>query len=207
MNFWDQRYSQSEFAYGKEPNAYLKAKLLDLTPGKILFPAEGEGRNAVFAAMLGWNVFAFDMSVEGKKKAAQLSLEKGVAIDFRVENLEEADYPVNSFDAIALVYTHFPEVKRRVFHQKLSAFLKSGGSLILECFSKKHIDNQKDNPNAGGPRDVSMLFDLEELKEDFKDFDFLEAYQTDTELAEGQYHVGNASVVRLFARKKKLFSS
>ncbi|WP_083638968.1 class I SAM-dependent methyltransferase [Algoriphagus marinus] len=202
MNFWDQRYSQEDFAYGKEPNEYLKSKLLDLPPGRILFPAEGEGRNAVFAAQLGWDVFAFDSSIEGKKKAEKLALENGVAIDYQVEDLEEADYPANYFDAIALSYTHFPEVKRRIFHQKLSAYLKNGGILILECFSKKHLDYQKENPNAGGPKDESMLFDLEELKEDFKGFDFLEAYETETELTEGLYHVGKVSVIRLFGVKK-----
>jgi hypothetical protein len=67
MDFWDQRYSQSDFVYGKKPNEYLKAKLVDLKPGRILFPAEGEGRNAIFAAKLGWDVFAFDSSIEGKK--------------------------------------------------------------------------------------------------------------------------------------------
>ncbi|MFC3879871.1 class I SAM-dependent methyltransferase [Algoriphagus namhaensis] len=202
MNFWDQRYSQAEFAYGKEPNEYLKSKLLDMPPGRILFPAEGEGRNAVFSAQLGWDVFAFDSSIEGKKKAEKLASENGVAIDYRVEGLEEVDYPANYFDAMALSYTHFPEVKRRIFHQKLIAYLKNGGVLILECFSKKHLDYQKDNPNAGGPKDESMLFDLEELKEDFKGFDFLEAYETETELSEGLYHVGKASVVRLFGVKR-----
>ena len=202
MNFWDQRYSQPDFAYGKNPNEYLKAKLLDLSPGRILFPAEGEGRNAVFAATLAWEVFAFDSSAEGKKKAEKLALTNGVTIDYRLEDLEKVEYPSNSFDAIALIYTHFPEVKRRIFHQKLSVYLKNGGILILECFSKKHLDYQKDSPNVGGPKEESMLFDLEELKEDFKDFDFLEAYETETELKEGLYHVGNASVVRLFAVKK-----
>ncbi|WP_296705306.1 bifunctional 2-polyprenyl-6-hydroxyphenol methylase/3-demethylubiquinol 3-O-methyltransferase UbiG, partial [Algoriphagus sp.] len=127
-----------------------------------------------------------------------------VAIDYRVEDLEEVDYPTHYFDAIAFSYTHFPEVKRRIFHQKLSAFLKNGGILIIECFSKKHLKYQKDNPKAGGPKDLSMLFDLEEVKEDFKGFDFLEAYETETELNEGLFHVGKASVVRLFARKKAL---
>jgi cyclopropane fatty-acyl-phospholipid synthase-like methyltransferase len=202
MNFWDQRYSQPDFVYGKEPNEYLKSKLLELKPGRILFPAEGEGRNAVFAAKQGWEVFAFDSSKEGKKKADLLAFENEVSIDYRVEDLEKVDYRSNSFDAIALIYTHFSEVKRRIFHQKLSEYLKIGGILILECFSKKHLDYQKDNPNAGGPRDESMLFDLEELKEDFKGFDFLEAYEAETELTEGLYHVGKASVVRLFAVKK-----
>ena len=202
MNFWDQRYSQPDFAYGKEPNEYLKSKLLDLTSGRILFPAEGEGRNAVFAAHLGWDVFAFDISVEVKKKAEKLALTNGVTIDYRVEDLEATDYPANYFDAIAFSFAHFPEVKRRVFHQKLSAYLKNGGILILECFSKKHLTYQKDNPNAGGPKDEVMLFDLEEIMDDFKGFDFLEAYEKETELTEGLYHVGKASVVRLFAVKK-----
>ncbi len=49
---------------------------------------------------------------------------------------------------------------------------------------------------------MSMLFDLEEIKEDFADFDFIEAYETDTNLEEGKYHVGTASVIRIFAVKK-----
>lgn len=204
MNFWDQRYSQPDFAYGTMPNEYLKSKLLSLSPGRILLPAEGEGRNAVFAAKLGWDVFAFDISVEGKKKAEKLALTNGVMIDYQVLDLESVDYPVNYFDAIAFTYTHFPESKRRLYHQKLSAYLKKGGVLILECFSKNHVNFQKDNPHAGGPKDESMLFDLEEIKEDFKGFEFIEAYETETELTEGLYHVGKASVVRVFARKKAL---
>ncbi|MEN2280858.1 class I SAM-dependent methyltransferase [Algoriphagus sp. SE2] len=204
MNFWDQRYSQPDFAYGKKPNEYLKSKLANLTPGRILFPAEGEGRNAVYAAKLGWEVFAFDSSIEGKKKAERLALTNKVSIDYRVNSLEEVDYPTDYFDAIAFSYTHFPEAKRRIYHQKLSSYLKNEGLLILECFSKKHINYQKENPNAGGPKEVSMLFDLEEVKEDFKGFEFFEACETETELSEGLYHVGKASVVRLFGKKKAI---
>ena len=52
---WNDRYSKDEYAYGEEPNRYLKEQLEKLAVGKILFPAEGEGRNAVFAAKLGWH--------------------------------------------------------------------------------------------------------------------------------------------------------
>ncbi|WP_317126673.1 hypothetical protein [Chryseobacterium indoltheticum] len=69
---WDDRYSQEEFAYGEEPNNYLKEQLSKLTVGSILFPAEGKGRNAVFAVHMGWNVSAFDISVEGKWRNADL---------------------------------------------------------------------------------------------------------------------------------------
>ena len=70
---WNDRYSSEEFAYGTAPNNYLKEQLEKLKTGSILFPAEGEGRNAVFAAKLGWKVSAFDISAEGKNKALKLA--------------------------------------------------------------------------------------------------------------------------------------
>ena len=41
---WNDRYSKDEFAYGEQPNNYLKEQLEKLDAGTILFPAEGEGR-------------------------------------------------------------------------------------------------------------------------------------------------------------------
>lgn len=35
---WDDRYSSEEFAYGEEPNNYLRDQLEKLNPGTILFP-------------------------------------------------------------------------------------------------------------------------------------------------------------------------
>ena len=52
--FWDSRYSAEEYVYGILPNEYFKSKLItDEKSGNILFPAEGEGRNAVYAALKG----------------------------------------------------------------------------------------------------------------------------------------------------------
>lgn len=76
MDFWDERYSRDEFIYGEQPNEYLKQKLAQLAPGKALFAAEGEGRNAVFAAKSGWIVSAFDQSEAGKTKAKLLAEKK-----------------------------------------------------------------------------------------------------------------------------------
>jgi hypothetical protein len=64
MNQWDERFSGEEYVYGIQPNAFLEEQLPLLEPGTILFACEGEGRNAVFAASLGWNVSAFDGSIE-----------------------------------------------------------------------------------------------------------------------------------------------
>ncbi len=200
--FWNERYSQSDFAYGELPNEYLKEKLKTIPVGKILFACEGEGRNAVYASKLGWDSYAFDQSQEGKNKAELLALKKEVEIDYLVSDMENIPYKKESFDALVLIFAHFPKEKRKDFHRKLALLLKKNGTLIVEGFSKNHIGFQKENPKAGGPKDVDMLYDLEEFKSDFKGFEFQEAFQTETELNEGMYHIGKASVIRILAIKK-----
>ena len=49
-DFWNKRYSEPEFVYGTEPNHFFAEQLDQLKPGKLILPADGEGRNAVFAA-------------------------------------------------------------------------------------------------------------------------------------------------------------
>src|SRR5690554_4823161 len=132
--FWDERFSSEEYIYGEEPNEYVKEQLTKLKPGRILFAAEGEGRNAVFAATKGCEVVAFDPSEAGKMKALQLAASKGVSIDYDVTDVANADYPLESFDALVLIYAHFQEDSRREYHQKLAGFVKKGGHILLESF-------------------------------------------------------------------------
>ena len=73
-NTWDQRYDREEFVYGKEPNDFLRENFSKIPKGKILFLAEGEGRNAVFLAKQpGYEVTAMDSSSVGMEKARQLA--------------------------------------------------------------------------------------------------------------------------------------
>lgn len=107
LDKWNERYSEEEFAFGTQPNNFLKEQIEQLEPGSILFAAEGEGRNAVYAAQLGWKVSAFDISIKGQKKAIRLAAEKSVSIDYQVGELDQLDFKPNQFDAIALIYAHF----------------------------------------------------------------------------------------------------
>lgn len=200
--FWDERYSSEEYIYGTEANKYLQEKLEGMPLGKILFPAEGEGRNAVFAAQKGWEVFAFDSSVKGKKKALELAKKENVSIDYLVETWEHIAYPKESFDAVVLIYAHVHESKRSEYHKKVLSYLKKGGLIILEAFEKEHQKFQVANPQVGGPKDRAMLYDLEDLKTDFEDCTFKEAKVEEIDLAEGENHKGRARVVRIFAEKK-----
>lgn len=196
-SFWNERYGQQEFVYGTEPNAFLKEQLAKLKAGKILFPCEGEGRNAVFAAQQGWKVNAFDQSEEGFKKAQQLAQQNNVEVVYQVADALAIEYPKESFDVIALIYAHFPSTIRQEVHQKMVSWLKPGGYIILEAFNPAQLKN-----SSGGPKDVSMLLTLEILEENFKGLTIEELFYETIILHEGKCHQGKAEVVRFVGRKK-----
>ena len=194
--FWNERYATDEYVYGTEPNEYFKEQLEKQTPGKILLPGEGEGRNAVFAAKIGWNVTAFDSSKEGKRKAGKLAAANKVTINYKITDYENAEFQPEEFDVIALIYTHMAQDKRAGHHKKLVSYLKPGGVLILEGFSKQQINN-----TTGGPRNIEMLFSRDELENDFALFQKLHITETDIFFNEGIFHQGKASVIRIFGMK------
>jgi hypothetical protein len=199
---WNERFSKEEFAYGEQPNIYLKEQLEKLDAGKILFPAEGEGRNAVFAARLGWTVSAFDVSVAGKNKALRLAEKNHVGIDYQVGELQTLHYTPEEFDVIALIYAHFPAAIKSPYHRMLDKFLRKNGLIIFEAFSKKHVDYLARNEKVGGPKDVAMLFSIDEIKSDFANYDIIELEEKEIELNEGPFHNGTGSVIRFVGQKK-----
>jgi SAM-dependent methyltransferase len=195
-NFWNERYAVENYVYGTEPNNFLKEELPKLPSGKILFPGEGEGRNAVFAAQLGWDVTAFDASSEAKAKAQRLARAKGVTINYQLAPYDEAEFPDESFDALALIYTHIPGNLRHTYHEKFIRYLKPGGKIILEGFRKNQIHN-----NTGGPKDSNMLWSKEELENDFAGLSKLDIQELETQLQEGDFHRGKAAIIRLVGIK------
>ncbi|MEP2669417.1 MAG: class I SAM-dependent methyltransferase [Cyclobacteriaceae bacterium] len=199
---WNERYSAEAFAYGEQPNNFLKEQLDQLPVGSILFPAEGEGRNAVYAAQLGWQVYAFDISIEGQKKAFHLAEKNKVKIEYAVGELQTLNYKPHQFDAIALIYAHFPAGIKSSYHKTLDTYLKKGGVIIFEAFSKRNIDYVTKNEEVGGPRDIATLFSIDEIKSDFSNYEFDQLEEVELELHEGLYHNGIGSVIRFVARKK-----
>jgi 2-polyprenyl-3-methyl-5-hydroxy-6-metoxy-1,4-benzoquinol methylase len=199
---WNDRYNKDEYAFGEQPNSYLKEQLEKLDIGTILFGAEGEGRNAVFAARLGWTVSAFDISVEGKKKALQLAKNNNVTIDYQVGELQTLNYNNEQFDAIALIYAHFPPDIKSKYHKLLNNYLRKDGIIIFEAFSKSHIDYRLKDEKIGGPTDLESLFSIEELKSDFENYEIIELVEKEIELSEGLYHNGKGAVIRFVGRKK-----
>ncbi|MDA3893113.1 MAG: class I SAM-dependent methyltransferase [Salinivirgaceae bacterium] len=195
-SFWNEKYAGTDYLYGKEPNAFIKQELKKLKPGKILFPAEGEGRNAIYATTHGWDVVAFDPSTVAQQKALKLADLNQVTINYQIIGYNEAQFTNDSFDVIALSFAHMPPDLRVKMHKKYYLWLKSGGTLVLEGFSKKQLQY-----NSGGPKDISMLFSKKELTNDFKQFSQIEVTEKTFHLNEGTGHSGNGSLIQLWAKK------
>lgn len=196
IEFWNERYQEKEYAYGEAPNYFFKQELDKLTPGAILLPADGEGRNGVYAATKGWEVDAFDSSKEGKRKALQLAEKNNVNIHFTVCSVE--DFKTSKkYDCIALVFAHFPKEVRKQFLNTVYDLLKDNGVLIVEAYNKEQIKN-----NTGGPKNEEMVYVLEELTEIFSSFHIETAENEVVEIQEGKYHSGVSNVVRFVAKKQ-----
>ena len=194
-NFWNERYASEAYAYGILPNSFFKKQLDQLKPGKILLPAEGEGRNAVYAATQSWKALAFDISDSGRKKSLDLADKHQVNIEYLVSDVMNFQTE-NQVDVLALIYTHFPPNIRKEAHQHLLKFLKPGGTIIFEGFAKEQIEN-----TSGGPQNIDMLYSIDEIKKEFQDLQFTLLETKSIDLQEGEFHQGKAEVIRFVGEK------
>jgi len=196
QDFWNARYAENEYVYGTEPNDYFQNKIKNITPGTLLLPAEGEGRNAVYAATQGWTVTAFDYSTEAKNKAELLAANNGVEIAYSISTVDSFQVAPESMDAVGLFYVHLPEEQRKLLHQKCIDVLKPGGTLILEAFNPRQL-----HFSSGGPKNPDWLYTKKMLADDFKALKMLEIQEIQVFLNEGDGHKGEAAVIRMMATK------
>ena len=193
QSIWDERYAAHETVYGKEMNVFLRSVLSKLPPGRLLLPCEGEGRNAVAAARLGWEVDAFDGSAVAVEKTLRAAEEAGVREAVQCVQADALDYPVRAghYDVVALVYAHLPPADRADFHRRMASGLKPGGTLVLEGFGSGQLAF-----SSGGPRDLAMLFTEAMLRADFAGLQVEQCTAEEVVLDEGPFHKGRAQVLR-----------
>jgi 2-polyprenyl-3-methyl-5-hydroxy-6-metoxy-1,4-benzoquinol methylase len=196
-DMWNQRYNTDAFVYGREANVFFASSLGSLVPGKILLPGEGEGRNAIYAAGLGWKVEAFDQSSIAAEKARGFAREKEVQISYQVSDVQEFPFEEGQYDAVGLVYFHAPPPVRKLLHNRVMEALKPGGMVILEAFHTSQLGR-----DSGGPQVLDLLFTKEILQEDFAGLEFQELEECEVQLDEGLFHGGPAKVIRFRGIKK-----
>lgn len=196
-NIWDERYAAEGFAYGTEPNDFLRHNI-QLLPagGRILCLAEGEGRNGVFLARHGFEVVAVDSSATGLEKARNLAREHGVQLTTQVADLANFDIAEASFDGVVSIFCHLPPAVRSPLHQKVVRGLKPGGRLILEGYTPDQLEL-----GTGGPPARELMLTLDMLKKEFSALQQLHGIELEREVVEGRLHTGTGAVVQFIAEK------
>ena len=193
---WDDRYSDNEFIYGTEPNAFL-VEHSSLLGSPVLSLAEGEGRNAVYLAALGLQVHCVDVSAVGLAKARRLAASRGVDITTEVVDLAIYQPTANCYQSVISISAHLPSKIRGRLYPIIEQCLLPGGVLALEAYSENQLSR-----NTGGPKDVDMLMTVPKIVQEFPNLEPLILHEIEREVREGKHHTGLACVVQFVGKKK-----
>ena len=197
MSRWDERYAQSGFAYGREPNEFLAEVAERIPSGPVLSLCEGEGRNAVFLAGRGHAVTGVDSSLIGLAKARRLAQESGLTIETRMADLlQPFDMGDGTWAAVVAIWCHLPRPARERLYVQVHQALMPGGVFILEAYTPRQL-----RYGTGGPSSAALLPDLEALRSELAPLELEIGREVVRQVHEGRMHRGQSAVVQVLARK------
>ena len=196
QTFWDSRYSETEWAYGQEPNDFVREQSKVLPPGDALCLAEGQGRNAVFLASLGHRVIAQDLSPVGLNCASKLAATRGLSLLTICADLRNYVPTPESVDLVVAIWMHLPKELRHTVHRRAITALRPGGHLLLEAYTPDQLGLA-----TGGPPVRELLMDPEDLQRDLEGLTFKQFRCCERLVEEGPYHRGNSAVVQVLGQK------
>jgi cyclopropane fatty-acyl-phospholipid synthase-like methyltransferase len=195
---WETRFRAPGYAFGKEPNGFLKSQAPRLPrSGSALSVADGEGRNGIWLAEQGLDVTTIDFSPTGVEKARALAAERGVKLRTELADVMAWQWPSEAYDVIAGIFIQFvtPAERERLF-ANIKRALKSGGLLILQGYRPEQLKYR-----TGGPQNVEQLYTRALLQSAFGDMTALEIREHDSAISEGSSHVGMSALIELVAKK------
>ncbi len=195
---WEARFAAPGYLFGTEANEFLKSQAHLLKPGwKALSVADGDGRNSVWLAEQGLNVYAFDFSPTAVAKARELARQRGVTVKTEVADIFTYHWPTAKFDVIAAIFFQVmgPDTRDGIF-AGIKQALKPGGLLLMQGY---HLGQHK--YRTGGPSNPANLWSRDVLEGAFSDFSSLKIAEEDRELTEGSNHVGMSALVDFIGRK------
>jgi SAM-dependent methyltransferase len=150
---WDDRYATTELIWGAEPNQFLVREVADLTPGRAVDLATGEGRNAIWLARQGWDVTGVDFSAVALGKAREIAADLGVTIEWVEADVTDYQPEPAAFDLVTILYLHLERPARRQVLAAASRAVAPGGTLLI-------VGHDLDNLTRGygGPQDPARLW-------------------------------------------------
>jgi SAM-dependent methyltransferase len=181
-------YSSPTPGFNTQPNALLVAAVEGRTPGRALDVSAGQGRNAVFLAIKGWDVMAVDISDEGLKIATRNADRAGAKLRTALQGHDAFDYGVAAWDLMVMTYAPVPLTDAH-YVKRIGDALRSGGLIVVESFAS--------DATAPGRRPVDI--DPADLQRTFAEFRILHFADT---VAMPDWEREETRLVRLVAEKR-----
>lgn len=148
---WNERYASSDLVWSAGPNRFLPAEVVGLAPGRALDLACGEGRNALWLAEQGWEVVAVDFAEEGIAKGRRLAADRGLEVDWRVEDVTTWT-PEGLFDLVIVFYLQLPPQDMRAAFSRAAGAVGPGGILLSVTHDLSNLES-----GHAGPSDPEVL--------------------------------------------------
>ncbi len=198
-NPWDDRYATVDDLYGLDPNAFLVDFVHTLPlPGPVLSLAEGQGRNAVFLAGLGYAVTGVDGSAVALAAARRRAAHRGVTLETVHADLATFDLGDARWAGLVSIWCHLPPTLRSNLHARIGRALRPGGVYLLEHYHPRQISY-----GTGGPPDAALLVTLAELRAAFPGWTELHAFEGERAIHEGALHDGVSFVTQWVGQRPR----
>ena len=127
-DYYSRYYLDSNSNFSHAPNRFLMQMVKGRQPGVALDYGMGQGRNSIYLASLGWQVWGFDPAEAGVAIAQKQAKDLGLTLHTSAVRDSEYDFGKERFDLILFSWT-MPFVPV----QKVLDSLKPGGIVVMEC--------------------------------------------------------------------------
>ncbi|MEY9975033.1 2-polyprenyl-3-methyl-5-hydroxy-6-metoxy-1,4-benzoquinol methylase [Lysinibacillus sp. RC46] len=183
--------------YGEQPNTFIEdyVHYLKDYPNVAAY-AEGEGRNAVFLALQGHTVTAFDYAESGLEKTEQLAEKHNVSVHTKLTDLLQDELPVEKFDAAIMVFGHFPVEQQQEVFKRIVNSVKSGGRIMMELYSIYQLPYA-----SGGPKQLDFLYDPLDVLKWCQPYKIIHFFTGEQMRNEGILHTGLAHTIQFIIEK------
>ena len=173
-NPYDERYAGEGFYWGKTPSTMCERVIEIIRPSadcplKLLDLGCGEGRDAVYFAKHGFDVFGVDVSLSGLEKMKKYAEEVGVYVETIHANLVDYE-PEDTYDVIFSTGTlHYlpPKLRKKRFQNYKDCTSMQGINALNVFVQKPFI------PRAPDAEETTQIYKSGELMSHYWDWEIL----------------------------------
>jgi SAM-dependent methyltransferase len=161
-DYWNRYYLDRNSNFNRAPNGFLKQMVQGRRPGAALDHGMGEGRNAIYLASIGWQVWGFDPADAGVALAQRRAKELGLTLHTAAVRDSEYEFGKERYDLVLFSWS-MPLVPI----QKVVDSLKPGGIVVMEC-GADFVSGRNQMLHMFDPLQI-MHYEIIRAKSDFYD--------------------------------------